>query len=89
MASPYKTALPYLIGFVTAPLVGMLIKPLVRGAIKTTIGIGLEVKKLAAEAAEDLQDIAAEAGAEFVAAETKSDVSATAFQDHLDGHVRH
>jgi Protein of unknown function (DUF5132) len=88
MAPPYKLVLPYLVGFVTAPLVGMVIKPLMRGAIKTTIGIGLEVKKLAAEAAEDLQDLAAEVSAEFAAAETESNVSATVLQEHLDGQVR-
>lgn len=88
MAPPFKMVLPYLVGFATAPLVGMIIKPLMRGAIKTTIGIGLEVKKLAAEAAEDLQDLAAEVNAEFVAAETKSNISATALQEHVDGQVR-
>ncbi|MGH3914893.1 MAG: DUF5132 domain-containing protein [Pseudonocardiaceae bacterium] len=59
--------LPFFIGVVAAPLVGKVLKPLVRGTVKTTIGAGLQVKKLAAEAAEDVQDLAAEASAEFVA----------------------
>lgn len=57
----------YLIGLVTAPLVGLVLKPLLRGAVKTTVGATLQVKKFAAEAAEDIQDLAAEASAEFVA----------------------
>lgn len=61
---------PYLIGLVTAPLVGAIIKPLLRGTVKTTVGIGLQVKKLAAEAREEFQDITAEASVEIVAAET-------------------
>lgn len=71
--------LPYFIGVVTAPLVGMIVKPLVRGTVKTTIGVGLQVKKLAAEAAEDMQDLAAEASAEFVQSEadTQTEVVAT------------
>jgi Protein of unknown function (DUF5132) len=60
---------PYLIGLVTAPLVVKVVKPLLRGTVKTTIEVGLQVKKLAAEAAEDLQDLAAEASAEMAAAE--------------------
>ncbi|MGH3931073.1 MAG: DUF5132 domain-containing protein [Pseudonocardiaceae bacterium] len=42
----------------------MILKPLVRGTVKTTIGVALQVKKLAVEAAEDLQDLAAEASAD-------------------------
>lgn len=70
---------PYLIGLVTAPLVVKVVKPLLRGTVKTTIGVGLQAKKLAAEAAEDLQDLAAEASAEMAAAETvtRSGVSVT------------
>lgn len=60
--------LPYLIGIVTIPLAGMVVKPLVRGTVKMTIGIALEAKKLAAEATADLQEVTAEASAEFAAA---------------------
>jgi len=62
---------PYLIGLVTAPLVVKVIKPLARSTAKATIEVGLQAKKLAAEAAEDLQDLAAEASAEMAAADTK------------------
>lgn len=70
---------PYLIGIVTAPLAGMVVKPLVRGTVKTTIGVALQVKKLAAEAAEDVQDLAAEVSADF-ATDTgmNSEISGTA-----------
>lgn len=82
MALPYKMVLKltlsYLVGTATAPLMGMMVKPLVRGTVKTTIGIGLQVKKLAAEMTEKLQDLAAEASVDFAAAETKSGVSVTA-----------
>lgn len=61
---------PYLIGLATAPLVVKIIKPLARSTVKATIEIGLQAKKLAAETAEDLQDLAAEASVEMAAAET-------------------
>lgn len=70
---------PYLIGLVTAPLAAKVIKPLLRGTVKTTIEVGLQAKKLATDAAEDLQNLAAEATAEMAAAEigTRSGVSVT------------
>jgi hypothetical protein len=51
---------PFLIGVVTAPLLAKILKPLLRGAAKTTMAVALEVKKATAEAGEELQDIAAE-----------------------------
>jgi hypothetical protein len=81
MVLPYKMVLKmtlsYFVGIATAPLMGTMVKPLVRSTIKTTIGIGLQVKKLATEVAEELQDIAAEASADYIAAETKPDVPVT------------
>lgn len=62
-------AIPFLIGLVSAPLVTRVVQPIVRSAVKTTIELGLQARKLAAEAAEDLQDLAAEANAEMAAAE--------------------
>ena len=53
---------PYLIGVVTAPLVAKVVKPLLRGVVKTTVAVGLEVKRAAAEAGEEIQGIAAEVG---------------------------
>ncbi len=58
-------AAPYLIGVVTAPLLVGVLKPLVRGIVKTTVTIGLQTRKLAAEAREEFQDITAEASAEM------------------------
>ncbi len=50
---------------VTAPLIAGIIKPLVRGTVKTIVTLGLQTQKLAAEAREELQDIAAEASADM------------------------
>ena len=63
-----RFAVPYLIGFVTAPVAVKVAKPLLWGTAKTVIGIGLQMKKLIAEAAEDLQDLVAEASADLNAA---------------------
>lgn len=63
---------PYVIGAVTAPLAAMVIKPILRGTVKTTIGVALQIKKLAAETAEDLQDLAAEASSGFDAPELET-----------------
>ncbi len=56
---------PYLIGVVTAPFVAAVLKPLLRGTVKTTVALGLQTRKLAAEAREEFQDIAAEASADM------------------------
>lgn len=64
--------LPYLVGVVTAPLVAKVVKPLARGALKTTIGISLQAKRLIAKTAEDFQDLAAEANAEVAAAKGRT-----------------
>jgi hypothetical protein len=81
MILPYKMVLKmtlsYFVGIATAPLMGTMVKPLVRSTVKATIGIGLQVKKLATEVAEELQDIAAEASVDHIAAQTKSDVPVT------------
>jgi hypothetical protein len=49
---------PYLIGVVTAPLAKKVLKPMWRGIVRTTAGVALEVKRTAAEASEEVQDIA-------------------------------
>ncbi|MDQ3761587.1 MAG: DUF5132 domain-containing protein [Actinomycetota bacterium] len=51
----------------TAPLVGTIIKPLLRGTIKATVALALETKRLAAQAGEELQDLAAEVSADMAA----------------------
>lgn len=53
--------LPYLVGVVTAPLVVAVVKPVVRGTVRATMDISMQAKKVAAEAREDYQAIAAEA----------------------------
>jgi hypothetical protein len=68
---------PYLIGVVTAPLVVKIVKPIVRGTVKATVGLALEVKKAAAEAGEEFQDIAAEVSSDKAAeAVMSADVAA-------------
>ncbi|HEX4102088.1 MAG TPA: DUF5132 domain-containing protein, partial [Pseudonocardiaceae bacterium] len=68
---------PYLIGVVTAPLVVKIIKPIVRGTVKASVGLALEVKKAAAEAGEEFQDIAAEVSSDKAAeAVMSADVAA-------------
>lgn len=69
--------IPYVVGVVTAPLVGKIIKPLARGVVKTTVGVALQVRKLAVEAGEDLQDFAAEVSADFAASEVGMQSGAT------------
>lgn len=73
MAPP--VLIPYLIGLVTAPLIAKVVKPLLRGTVKTTVGIALQVKKLAAETVEDVQDLAAEASAEMISAQRSADAA--------------
>ncbi|MGH3874957.1 MAG: DUF5132 domain-containing protein [Pseudonocardiaceae bacterium] len=54
---------PYVIGVVTAPLVVRIIRPIVRGTVKASVGIVLEAKRAAAEAGAEFQGIAAEVNA--------------------------
>ncbi|MFJ4734697.1 DUF5132 domain-containing protein [Streptomyces sp. NPDC088770] len=60
---------PFLIGLITAALVKRLGKPLMRGVVKTSVGLGVEVKRAVHEASEGIQDLAAEATAEMLAAQ--------------------
>lgn len=64
--------LPYLLGVVTAPVARTALEPLLRNTIKATVRLALQAKKLAAEAGEELQDIAAEASFEVAAAEAQA-----------------
>ncbi|MGX1542001.1 DUF5132 domain-containing protein [Streptomyces adustus] len=61
---------PFLIGLITASLVKRLGKPLMRGIVKTSVGLGIEVKRAVQEAGEGIQDLAAEATAEVLAVKT-------------------
>ncbi|WP_405682863.1 DUF5132 domain-containing protein [Streptomyces sp. NBC_00057] len=58
---------PFLIGLIVAPLLKRLGKPLMRGIVKTSVGLGIEVKRAVHEAGEGIQDLAAEATAEVLA----------------------
>ncbi|MFC3456288.1 DUF5132 domain-containing protein [Amycolatopsis speibonae] len=49
-----------MIGLIIAPLAGKMVKPLARGAVRATVGVALEVRKMAAQTSEELQDLAAE-----------------------------
>ncbi|MGW2048306.1 DUF5132 domain-containing protein [Streptomyces sp. NPDC001858] len=60
---------PFLIGLIAASLVKRLGKPLVRGVVKASVGLGIEVKRAVHEAGEGIHDIAAQATAEVLAAQ--------------------
>ncbi|MDH6127510.1 DUF5132 domain-containing protein [Kitasatospora sp. GP82] len=60
---------PFLVGLIVAPLAKRVLKPLMRGVVKTSVGLVLEVKKAAHEAGENIHDLAAEVAAEMVAAQ--------------------
>jgi hypothetical protein len=60
---------PFLIGLIAAPLAKRLLKPLMRGVVKTSVGLALEVRKATLEAGENIHDLAAEVSAEMVAAQ--------------------
>ncbi|WP_406839842.1 DUF5132 domain-containing protein [Streptomyces sp. AHU1] len=63
---------PFLIGLVVAPLAKLLLEPLVRGVVKTSVDVAMEMKKAAHEAGENIQDLAAEMAADVVAAQIAS-----------------
>lgn len=72
--------LPFAVGVIAAPLVGKIAKPLLQGTIKATIGLGLQARKLAMEAVEDLQDLSAELSADFAMGDTEAQEAAMATQ---------
>ena len=53
-------AVGYVAGLMTKRLVALVAKPVLRGAVKATVRVAGETKKLAAEATEDLRDLATE-----------------------------
>ncbi|MFC9930571.1 DUF5132 domain-containing protein [Streptomyces sp. NPDC127190] len=59
---------PFLIGLLTASLVKKVGKPVLHGLVKTSVGLGLEVRKAVHEASEEIQGLASEATAEILAA---------------------
>lgn len=75
---------PFLIGLIAAPLAKRIVKPLVRGIVKTSVGLVLEVKRAAGEANEGIQDLAAEVTAEVIAAQMARDA-----HNRPDGETEH
>ncbi|AXG76765.1 DUF5132 domain-containing protein [Streptomyces paludis] len=67
---------PFLLGLLVAPLAKRLAKPLVFGVVKTSVGLAMEVKKVAHQANEGLHDLAAEATAEMISAQLRADADA-------------
>ncbi|MGW3916127.1 DUF5132 domain-containing protein [Streptomyces sp. NPDC005070] len=62
---------PFLIGLIAAPLLKTVVKPLVRGIIKTSVGLTLEVRRAAIEAGEEIQDLTAQVAAEKMASSAR------------------
>ncbi|MEX3101057.1 DUF5132 domain-containing protein [Streptomyces sp. ST1015] len=60
---------PFLIGLIAAPLAKRIVTPLMKGLVKTSVGLVLEVKRAAHEATEGIHDLAAEVTAEVMAAQ--------------------
>ncbi|MEU9401174.1 DUF5132 domain-containing protein [Streptomyces sp. SID4985] len=58
---------PFLIGLITASVAKKFGKPVLRGLVRTSVGLGMSVKRVVHEAGEGLHDIAAEATAEVLA----------------------
>ncbi|GHA70269.1 hypothetical protein GCM10010372_81880 [Streptomyces tauricus] len=58
---------PVLIGVALAPMVKRLARPVLRGAVKTSVGIAYEVKQAASEVGEEITDLSAEIVAEMAA----------------------
>jgi hypothetical protein len=63
---------PFLVGVITAPLAKRVAKPLVRGVIKTSVGLTLEVKRAVIEAGEEIQGLTAEVAAEKLASPART-----------------
>lgn len=64
---------PFLLGLVFTPLAKRLVKPLVRGTVKTSMSLVMELKKAAHEAGEELHDMTAEVAAELIGAELREE----------------
>jgi hypothetical protein len=62
---------PFLVGLIAAPLVKRVAKPLVRGIIKTSVGLTLEVRRAAIEAGDEIQDLTREVAAEKLASSAR------------------
>ncbi|MEU3345418.1 DUF5132 domain-containing protein [Streptomyces sp. NPDC006700] len=69
---------PFLIGLIAGPLLDRVGKPLLRGIIKTSVALTLEVKRAAIEAGEEIQELTAEVAAGRLAARSPRTQGATA-----------
>ncbi|MFD8812178.1 DUF5132 domain-containing protein [Streptomyces sp. NPDC059627] len=63
---------PFAVGVITAPLAKRVAKPLVRGVIKTSVGLALEVRRAVVEAGEEIQSLTAQAAAEKLASSART-----------------
>ncbi len=59
-----SVVIAFLLGSVIGPMLKPYVKPYLRDVAKTSVGIGLRMKKMAEEAAEELENIAAETNPE-------------------------
>ncbi|QZZ32454.1 DUF5132 domain-containing protein [Streptomyces sp. ST1015] len=60
---------PFLLGIVAAPIAKRVVKPLVQGTIKTSVGLAMDLRKAVHEVGEGFQDMAAEVTAEVMSKE--------------------
>ena len=67
MATPL--VLPFLVGLAARPVLGKLVKPVTRGMVKSYVVLAVEVKKAAARAGAELQELAVEMDKEMPLAE--------------------
>ncbi|GHI93816.1 DUF5132 domain-containing protein [Streptomyces olivaceus] len=58
----------FLVGLVAAPLAKRVLKPLLRGVVKASVGVAYEIRRATAEAEAHMHGIAAEVTAETAAA---------------------
>ncbi|MEM7481928.1 MAG: DUF5132 domain-containing protein [Acidobacteriota bacterium] len=67
----WQQATAFLLGVVAAPVAGGILRPLTRELIKGVILTSQQVKKVAHEVREDLEDLTAEAAADISEAPAK------------------
>jgi hypothetical protein len=79
---------PFLVGLVVMPIARRVVKPLVRGVIKTSVGLALDVKRVAQEAGEEVHDLAAEVAAEMFADQSKAKDEPEADRPVVAAHVK-
>ncbi|WP_371628022.1 DUF5132 domain-containing protein [Streptomyces sp. NBC_01116] len=60
-------------GLIIGSLVKRVAKPAIRGVVKASVGIALDVRQAVQAASEDLQDMAAEAAAESLVGQSGED----------------